>query len=179
MINKNIYTKIGISLGIFILLIANVLAFGVGSQYWEEYPFTISPGETKDIYVTLQNMAGAEDISATGTITKGSEIAWITDADKTYLVPTGGEKVKVNIRVSVPEDAQIGDINELITSFTIKEAGAGPLGIGSNVEREIPIVITETPKKEAAIPAWIIYLIAGIILLILIIVIIILRKKKK
>jgi len=177
---SNIY-KTGIVLAVLVLLSINVLAFGVGSKYWQENPLVISPGETKDFFVTLQNMAGETDILATGKITTGSEIAWITDADKTYLVPTGGEIIQVNIRVSVPADAQLGDLKELIISFTTQGAGDGPLTIGSAVDREIPISIQEKPievVEKVATPAWMIYLILGIILLIIIIVIIVKRKKK-
>jgi len=178
----NNISKIGIVLAVLILLSVNVLAFGVGSKYWQENPLIISPGETKDIFVTLQNMAGETDLLATGKITTGSEIAWITDADKTYLVPTGGEIIQVNIRVSVPIDAQLGDLKELIISFTTQGTGDGPLSIGSAVEREIPISIQEKPKEviveEAGMPAWVIYLILVIIALIIIIVIIVKNKKK-
>ena len=177
---NNIY-KTGIALGVLILLSANIFAFGVGSAYWKENPLIISPGETKDIFVTLQNMAGETDMLATGKITTGSEIAWITDANKTYLVPTGGEIIKVNIRVSVPADAQLGELKALFISFTTQGVGDGPLTIGSAVERKIPISIQEkpiTPEEKAKTPVWIIYLIIGIIILIIIIVIILKSKKK-
>ena len=99
-INKR-YLEVGILVGMLILISGSVSAFAVSSAYWKENPIIIYPGETKDIQVILQNMAGTGDISAKGAIFSGFEIAHITDAEDVYLVPLGG-KTPVNIQISIP-----------------------------------------------------------------------------
>lgn len=168
--------EIGIFLGILILISGSVSAFAVSSAYWKENPIIIYPGETKDIQLILQNMAGTEDISAKGAITEGSEIARITDAEDVYLVPLGGKTI-VNIRVSIPEDAEVEDEYSLRVSFTtLATESAGPLGFSSGIERVFPVIVVKEPRPETA--PWIIYLAVGI-LVALMIVVFVSRKKRK
>ena len=149
--NKKTIGMFGILTGVLILVIGSVLAFGVSSQYWKDYPLQISPGETKDIYVVLQNRAGAtEDIIATGTITKGSDIAKLTGFKKEYVVPFGGE-IKVNIRVSIPQEIEIGHNYDIIIDFDFSSPteSQGPLAIGSSVEKIIPVLVITEPVEPA------------------------------
>lgn len=174
-INK-IYLEIGILVGMLILISGSVSAFAVSSAYWKGNPITIYPGETRDIQVILQNMAGTEDIRAKGVILEGFEIAQITDPEDVYLVPLGG-KTTVNIRLSIPEDAEVEDEYSLRVSFTtMATESAGPLGFGSGVERTFPVIVIKEPTPETA--SWIIYLAVGI-LVALMIVFFVLRKKRK
>ena len=157
-----------------ILIIGSVSAFAVSSAYWKENPIVIYPGQTKDIQVILQNMAGTEDILAKGTILD-SKIANITDEDDVYLVPLGG-KTTVNIRLSIPEDAEIDETyDELRVSFTTLATDTGGFGFGSGVERIFPVKVVKEPEPETA--SWIIYLAVGI-LVALLIVFFVLRKKR-
>lgn len=173
-INKR-YLEVGILVGILILMIGSVSAFAVSSAYWKENPIVVYPGETKDIQIILQNMAGTEDILAKAVILDGSEIAQITDAEDVYLVPLGG-KTTVNIRLSIPEDAEIEDTyDELRISFTTLATDAGGFGFGSGVERVFPIKVVREPAPEIA--SWIIYLAVGV-LVALIIVFFVLRKRR-
>ncbi len=174
-INKR-YLEIGILVGILIFVSGSVSAFAVSSAYWKGNPITIYPGETQNIQVILQNMAGTEDIRAKGVILEGSEIAQITDAENIYFVPLGG-KTAVNIRVSIPEDAEVEDEYNLRVSFTtITSEATGPIGFSSGVERTFPVIVVKEPRPETA--PWIIYLAVGI-LVALMIVVFVSRKKRK
>jgi len=180
--NKKTTVMLGIFVGIFIIVIGSALAFSVSSQYWKDYPLQISPGETKDIYVVLQNRAGtAEDLTATGTITQGSDIAKITGLKKEYEVPFG-EETKVNIRVSIPKEVEVGHNYDITINFNFASAteGEGPLTIGSNVEKVIPVLVVAEPPKSSETEErnlWI-YLIIGLIVLIILAVIIIIKVIK-
>jgi hypothetical protein len=173
-INKR-YLEVGILVGMLILISSSVSAFAVSSAYWKENPIIISPGETKNIQLILQNMAGTEDISAKGAILEGFEIAQITDADDVYLVPLG-QKTPVNIQLSIPEEAEVDDTYELRVSFTTLTTDTGGFGFGSSVERVFPVIIFKEPGPKVA--SWIIYLAVGI-LIALIIVFFVLRKKRE
>ena len=173
-INKR-YLEIGILVGILFFISGSVSAFAVSSAYWKGNPITIYPGETQNIQIILQNMAGTEDISAKGVILEGFEIAEITDAEDVYLVPLGG-KTTVNIRVSIPEDAEVEDEYSLRVSFTtMATESAGPIGFSSGVERTFPVIVVQEPRPET--PLWIIYLAVGI-LVALMIVVFVSRKKR-
>ena len=52
------YTNILTALILGVFLISGVSAFAVSSQYWDDNPVSMNPGETKEITILLQNMAG-------------------------------------------------------------------------------------------------------------------------
>lgn len=181
---KNKFIKIiGMNL-LLVLLIGSISAFAVSSKYWEEYPLQISPGETKDVKIVLQNMAGQpNNVTVKGVITKGSEIAKLIDEDKIYSVPFG-QKTELILRVSIPTEMPIGsNVDNIVLSFTtmIKDE-TGTFGFSNSVEKIIPVKIIEQPKivtkPEREINPWT-YLIGIIILIILIIIIIRITKKRK
>ena len=60
-----------------ILFVNGVFAFAVSSAYWEDNPLKIMPGETQNIKIVLQNMAGTENITLKGKISEGADIAKI------------------------------------------------------------------------------------------------------
>ena len=179
MTNKNIYLGMVFLVGLF-LLIGNISAFAVSSQYWKEAPVVIYPGETKEIYVVLQNMAGEEDINVRGIIIEGSEIATLIDSSGIYSVAVGTRK-NVYIRVAVPEDTTIPSNYSLILSFVAGPAGeTQTLGLGSGIEKIIPILIVKEPEKEMELKLspWL-YIILALIVVLIVIITIILKKKKK
>jgi uncharacterized membrane protein len=138
----------GILIGMIIFLSANMLAFAVSSQYWEENPLTMSPGESKEIKIVLQNMAGSENITTKGSISEGSEIAKIINAEDAYSVPAG-QKIQINIKVDIPEDAKITDQYNIKLTFTaLVEQESGAFSFGSSVKRQIPVNIIEKVQIE-------------------------------
>ena len=166
--NKNLAT-----IGIFILLTANVLAFAISSEYWEENPLIISPGEIKQIQLILQNMAGTEDLEAQGSITQGQDIATIIGTN-IYQIPVG-QKTPVNIEITIPKNIET-PTTKIILSFKTKSEGTGDFGLGASIEREIPITIKieEKIKTNQSI-----YYITGILIIVILLLLIPKFKKKK
>lgn len=171
MTNKNLF----ITLACLILLSSNVLAFAVSSKYWEENPLEMMPGETKDLFVTLQNMAGTETIEAEATIISEDNVAKITDVNKIYTV-NAGEKTNVNLQVQIPKEA-IKTNYKVLLSFKTKTTSEEAFGFGSAVEKEIPVVVKQPPREEKLEKTN--YLLYGIIIVLVIILLIVLIPKLK
>ena len=173
--NKLIYTKTALVLGILVLLSVNISAFAVSSAYEPGIKsLEINAGETKEIVVILQNMPGPEDITAEATIIQGGDIATLLDEDATYFVPFGG-KTDVNIRVTIPKSAKVGEDYTIEIAFTTVAGEDGSFGFGGGVEKVIPVVITKSPSPE--INNWVYFVIIILILLIIVIAKTISKKK--
>jgi hypothetical protein len=134
---------LGTVVGIFLL--ANLVSgFAVSSSYYAG--LQLYPGEERDLYLTLQNMAGNENLTAMATIDEGQEIAKFIDVSNTYLIPLGTHK-KVNIKIKIPQSAEIGSKYNLTLSFkTVKESKPGEFGFSSGVGEKINVLIVEKPK---------------------------------
>jgi hypothetical protein len=185
-INK-IYQQIGILLIVIILLTSFISAFGVGAAYYKENPLKISAGETKEIKFNLQNGPGPDNIIARPNIIKGSEILELINPQD-ISVPVGSS-IDVLARVTIPNDAKIGDVYPVeITFTTVTEGSSGNFGLGGSVGREFDVIIVPTAEEIAReearlaeqkpIASWIIYLTIIIVILIILIIWIILKKKK-
>ncbi len=148
--------KLNFLLGIIILLSINVYAFGVSTSYWPENPLVLEPGESRDVYFTLQNGAGAtEDVIAKVELINGKDITQLLDKDDSYLVPAGGS-VRVNLRVTIPDNAKVGDTYTVgISATSTPSKVRGPVLFGSGVDATFPILIQKhepvpiTPTAEA------------------------------
>ncbi len=119
----------GIVMGILILLVITLIlsfslitAAGVARPYWNDNPLKLAPGESKIVELTLQNTAPG-DMTFKATIT--SDIAILDDKSDEYFVPSGEIDKSVNIKVDVPEDAEIGTIYKIISSFKQITSGEG------------------------------------------------------
>jgi hypothetical protein len=126
---RRIGISFGIVMGILILLVITLIlslslitAAGVGRPYWNDNPLKLAPGESKIVQLTLQN-TGPENMTFKATIT--SDIAILDDKNDEYFVPSGEIDKQVNIKVEVPEDAEIGTIYRIISSFTQISSGEG------------------------------------------------------
>ncbi|MFA4952885.1 MAG: hypothetical protein WC584_01540 [Candidatus Pacearchaeota archaeon] len=181
-INKK--PKIGIAILIGIVLFINsVFAFAVSSAYWQDNPLKIMPGETKEIKIVLQNMAGTENITLKGKISEGDDIAKIIDSNDIYEIPLGTKK-EINIKVTIPEDYKVGENYTIKASFTTVTMGGGSFGFGSSIDKTIPILIVNSKgefKKEIfgmapAVFYSIIIILA--LLIVLIIIFLIIRRRK-
>ncbi|NCN87049.1 hypothetical protein GW932_04390 [archaeon] len=158
---------------IFFSLLINVSAFAVSSQYWEENPLTMTEGETKQIEIYLQNMAGTEDITAKGSITEGTGIARFIE-EPTYLVKAG-EKTKVIIEVKAPKGTEIKNYYIKVSFETTSEQGN--FALKNSVERVIPIKVETESKKVISKTAF--YLIIGLSAIIILLLVFLLLKKNK
>ena len=193
--NKTINIKIGVILAMLTLLTSFVSAFAVSSPYMEVGNIKLYPGGTRDLEFLLQNAGAKENTLVQAQLTEGSEIAEIIDnkKDDIYTIPSGG-RTTINLKVTIPENAQIDkDIWDIKLTFGIG-AGQGGDGISfaTNIQKSFQVIVIREPPEvveepasqaieqpEAAAPStsnlWIIYL----IVIIIIIIIIFLIKKKK
>ena len=136
--------KIGIFVGIFLLLMSPVFAFGVSMPYMENKEAYVFPGDVKDLKFSLQVEQGTEgSINIKAEIIEGSEIIEMTDSSSIYVV-TFGQHTPVNFRLTIPENAQIGDSYPVKLGFSA-EAGAGSFAFGSVIEQNFDVIIGEKP----------------------------------
>lgn len=166
-------SKFAVAFGIFLLALASVSAFAISSKYYDGNPLIISPGETRDISIILQNLAGDSNITAQGIILEGSDIASIINPQDNYTIPLG-EKLEIGVRVNVPKTMTIGTNKTITLSFKTLTIGTqGAMGFGASVESSIPVTILAAEKTPSSSKSmnWLIYLIAGLVLIILIILI--------
>lgn len=159
----------------FLFLISSVSALAISSSYWSG--LRLSPGETKEIYLTLQNIVGQEDLYIQGNILNGSEIVKLSDSNTLYSVPLGS-KTKVNMTITIPEDAKLGDKYLIDLSFTtVKVGGAGAFGFGSSIGQKINVIIGSDSEIKTKQTTQTIYIVIGIVILLAIIIFV--AKKKK
>jgi len=181
--------KITISIVLVLLSISFVSAAGVTAQYWngpDPNPLNLNPGETRDIQYFLMNQIGDENITIRADVVNGTDIAKITDASNIYKVPKGTKDVAVNVRVSVPTTAKLGDKYDVGLVFsTISEPKAGSFSILSAYERHfdviIPLPAASQPVTQAETngSSWVITLIVLAIVVIVLAILFLQRKGKQ
>ncbi len=142
---KTIYFSFVLTI-LTVFLVNSVFAFGVTTWYWKGNPLTMEPGETQKIFLELQNMIGDDDVAAEVKLTKGSEIAEITDSNTIYSVPAKTKDTKVNVRISVPETDPIGRSYTLGFSIKTVNPGGGGVGLSTGFTKEFDVQVAEKPK---------------------------------
>lgn len=135
------------------LMLAGVLAAGVSSEYWNgqnERPLYLKAGQKTTIYMELQNMVGEQNLTFQASIINGSSLARITDLSDIYSVPFGKKDVKVNMQVTAPEDAKLGQRYNIGLAFTTVDTqqGSGQFIFGSAFDKYFDVVIIEEPKES-------------------------------
>jgi hypothetical protein len=169
------------SLLVSFLFLSTVSAFGIGSSYYTGHPLEIAPGETADVSLGMQNMVGDQNITVVANLTKGSEIARITDTNAQYFIPLGSNnQVSVNVRVTIPSSDPIGKTyNVEVTIITVTSGQGGGVVFGQSIAKSFPVLVKsaeqEIPTTEEAFPVWI--LIVIIVIILAIIIWLLLRKK--
>ena len=161
----------------------SVKAFAITAPYWSTNPMILDPGQSKTIGFGLQNMVGEEDITLIGEITQGSDMAEVVDEINEYFVPFGSkDEVIVHVKVTMPEDAQIGEEYTIaLTLTTVTPGEKGGVTLGASIVKEVPVIAGSViPTTEGALE-WntttILALVVAIIV-ILIILWLIIRKRK-
>lgn len=155
-------------------LISFTSAFGITSFYFEEKQLEMYAGESEDIQLLLQNMVGDKPVTLKATITKGSNIAKI-ESDS-YTVPFGVKEMPVNIKITAPKGAKIGDNYEIRVSFTeVVEQGENMLQMTGSIEKSFFVTVS----REREIPMAFGWIIGGIALLVIVGLVILLIKEKK
>ena len=122
-----------IGLLIIILFASNILALGINSPYWKSNPLKMYPGQSIEVDFTLANSI-LEESSAKAfvTLTDSAGVAEII-GPKEFTVPPGSNYNKITIKISIPENANVGDTYEV--KFSVKSVpeeaeGSVQLGIG-------------------------------------------------
>jgi hypothetical protein len=121
--------------------------FGVGSPVREN----LYPGQVLDSSISLQNtIDDAADIVVSGEILKGGEYVSFLKDVSSIEVPASGV-VSIPIRISVSENANIGDIYEVELMFRTVSGGAegeGMIQFRSNVGKSFTIGVIAEPGSE-------------------------------
>jgi hypothetical protein len=138
--------------GIFVMLLCSLIsAVAVGGAYSTSYPVEVYPGESKEIYFVLQNMAGGtsgQDLKFSANVELGSELVKIKDASSEYLVPFGSSDVRVNVLVTAPKNAQVGSTYDSKIAFSPIPTGAedeGMVQLAIGLSRYFTVKIVEKP----------------------------------
>ncbi len=149
MIKKIMSTILGI-----ILLVSVVNAFGIAT-YGE--PVKVKPGESIDLTLSIQNMVGDQDYIVQSSIGTAEGITiTLLDSSTSYNVPLGSE-IPVKFRVTVPQNARIGEQFTIGASFTaVPRESEGTLSlqsaIGSKVIIEVAPISDDADKITPKIP---------------------------
>jgi len=131
---------------VFVVLLVGatgVLALGISTPYWKDHPLEMYPGQIKDVEFLLVNKAGNDVADAFVTLDESAGIAEIRSGEE-YSVPAGARDVKVILRISVPESANIGDTYDV--KFSVKavpeedQGGNVQLAVGYGVSFPVEVV---------------------------------------
>ena len=180
---------------IAVLSINIVVALGVNSPYWNENPLKMYAGETKEVIFPLANSVNEPTTEATVSLTKGGEITEIISGEK-YTVSPGENNENIILRITIPENAEVGD--NYTSGFKVLYIPAGEEGnVKLNVEYNVDFPVQVVSQADATsttnpdisntnlgnlrtISPYIIIIISIIAILIIIaVVIFILFKRKK
>ena len=137
--------------GLILISLSVVNAFGVATPYWDENPLKLAPGESMDVKLNLQNMAGkAGDATLRAKmINSGGGIASLTDSNLDYFVPFGSDDVIVNVKVFVPASVVKGGTREVVISFTqISNEKGGMVSVSGGFTTKFPVFVV-TPEESA------------------------------
>ncbi len=132
------------------LLIPYVNAFGITSFYYEDHPLILNPGETKDVQLILQNEKSSPPVTLKAEL--NSDIAVLT-GKAIFNLATAENNVPVNVKVTIPETAKIGDQYSVgLTFTTMAKPGNKMLELGTSITKSFPIVVGEIIAKEPEKP---------------------------
>jgi len=167
---KKIINTLTITAFLVLALASIVSAAGVASVYTRDNPLYLQPGESKDVQFNLQNLVGdATNMTLRAQVVNGTDLAVLTDSSKDYLVPFGTKDVMVNLRVTAPQTAQVGDQYDIGVSFTsVSEGAKGQFAFGSAFEQHFSVIVPAPPVNNASSSSDnmmnIIYLVIGIVI---------------
>jgi hypothetical protein len=191
-LKMNINKKIGLNFllaGVLVLMLCSIVsAVGVSFPYSSDNPLTVYPGESKDAIISLDS--GGADAMVRAELIESGGVASITDSSLDYTAGSGvSNRAKVNIRVTAPSTAAIGQ--EYTITIKFKDLAGGSGGAGTTVldtatTISFKAVVAEKPADEeppeepAEISTmWIVIVLAVIIVLIVIVWLIASRRKKE
>ena len=168
-----------------IAVAVSVQALGTSSAYHSTNPMTLKPGETRQAVIGLTNTAGEpQNVTMVAEITKGSDIAKLTEPEKQYFVPFGSSNdIGVTYTVTAPLIDPAGkSYNIEITITTVTPGTGGGVILGQSIVTVIPVIIaspTGEVSQKKGISTEMIVLIGLIVIVIAAIIIVILSMRKK
>lgn len=183
--------KIGIVTLIIVVFSLFVNAFGVSSSYWKDNPLIMHAGQTEDVKLLLQNMVGEKDMKVKISIVDGKSFAKLLDKNDIYNIPFGVKDVPINIRISIPENANLGEnLNIGVMIIEIPTENKNMIQTAAGIRETIPILIrTESEVPKIVKESWLSskqWDMVWVVLIIIVVVVILLeewhlknKKKKK
>jgi len=161
-----------------IFLTPYLMAFAVSSQYYDNNPLYMKPGESVETFFTLQNVAGETNITVKAEITDGKNIVELSDVSDIYIVPKG-EKTRVNFKVMAPSDSKIGDKFPLTIMFkTVTSQGENPIALSSSIGKGFEVIIGEPSRVEEVPIKKNNYLWIDLIVVLIVVIIFVLINRK-
>ena len=130
---------------LFVLLFGSfVSAFGVSAPYWGDNPLYLSPGQTKEVVLGLQNLAGEpQDLIVEITLLDGGDIA-VLQGNTTIALPFGSDNVPVPVTIFVPDTAENGDtwtVTLNFQTFVAEEVQDGTIQFNTGVQKSFDVIV--------------------------------------
>lgn len=179
---KNILTTMKreiVILGILLLCVNFISAFGVSSLYYPGNPLKLMPGEARNITLVLQS-SESSDTTLKATVAEGSDILKIMDSSDTYIVPVQGRQT-VNLQVTLPKNAKAGTVYPVKVSLSQIVKNGGMIGFATAIDQHFDVVVTKNPNIFDNLMqnnTWI-YLIGGLLVVGLACFVVARKKKSK
>jgi len=171
-----------------ILLVVTLLGSLVsafGTSYIFDRPLALYPGQTRDIYVTLQNNNDPNTITAKAEMFQDAEVAKMTDGLDTFVVPYR-VPVQVNLSFTAPPDAKVGDTYNVGLKFTPQATSEGGMGIVFLTGASIDVLIVEKPgekpqelAEEPPLTEALVFIGLAIIIIAIVLIVLVKKKRKK
>ncbi len=122
-------------------------AVGVSIPFLEENILQVPEGGATLFTITLQNVE-SEDVLVKVDYSSDSDIAKIIDHKQAYLLPAGSVDNKVTFNISIPENANIGDIYSVkLTVAPLKPGAGGTISVLAGISRNFKVQVTRAPDK--------------------------------
>ncbi len=163
------------------------LVSAFGTSYIFDRPLKLYPGQTRDIYVTLQNNNDPNTITAVAEITQEVEVAKLTDNTDTFIIPYQ-VPVQVNLSFTAPPGAEVGDMYRAKLRFIPQATEGGGMGLVFLTGSNIDVLIIEKPAEavkpqelaeETPITEVLVFIILAIIIIAAILIVLVKKKRKK
>ncbi|MBI1972650.1 hypothetical protein HYS50_01450 [Candidatus Woesearchaeota archaeon] len=154
--NAQYIQKVLLMIGLITLASSVVAAFGVTAPYWKGSPLTLTPGETREITFTLQNMVGDDDLRVRVELLQDKRYVELIDTETEYEIPAKTKDIPVRIRIKIPIDIQLGTTFPIRLSFTsTSKLGSQQVQLGTGIEKTFDVIIEggEPAKQVAETPA--------------------------
>ena len=126
-----------------VLIVDRINAFGVSHSFiCPDEPVRVYPGQETNVKLGMQNMGvqEGEDVNVKVTIRDSEGIAELED--KNYIVKANTKDTKIDVKIKIPEDAQIGNKYNVVVGFDNLESGEkGGVAISTGIDVKICLIV--------------------------------------